>query len=114
MSLKPAIGLEMMHEVASELMMQGLDKTVYDVPAMLQHGTKKYPLGRYLRRKLREMVGREPNAPLDLQKAEELQKLREEAFKTSTPLSQKVLLKSLGKRIQINAREKLKSKRDML
>lgn len=113
MSLRPGIGLGMMDELASTLMEHKLDEKMVDVPTTLQHGTKQFPLGRYLRRKLRERIGREPNCPETVlrQMEEKMRPLRETAFNNSQKFSEKVLEESLGKRIQINAREKRMSKR---
>lgn len=61
MSLAPGIGADVMWDIASSLLsfshLQG------DVPSSLEIGGKKYPLGRYLRKKLREFMGRDPKAP---------------------------------------------------
>lgn len=107
MSLRPGIGLGMMHELASTLLEHKLDEKMIDVPLALQHGNKKFPLGRYLRRKLRTFVGRSPDCPpavLD-NMVEELRPMREAAFMASEKFSEKILEKSLGKRIQIEARQ---------
>lgn len=55
MSLRPGIGASAMHEFASAL----LDGNVPldDVPVSAYHGPKSYPLGRYLRGKLRQYAG---------------------------------------------------------
>lgn len=63
MSLRPGIGADMMDEVASSLLEFNLEKSQPDVPSELAIGTRKMPLGRYLRRRLRERIGREKNAP---------------------------------------------------
>lgn len=108
MSLRPGIGIGMMHELASTLLQHKLDTKMIDVPLALQHGSHQWPLGRYLRRKLRTFIGREANAPkqvLELQK-EELQTLRETAWTNQTSLKTEVLNKSLGKRIQIEQRHR--------
>lgn len=64
MSLKPGIGANFMHEVASTTMQFNLEEdTQGDVPSSLRHGTRRLPLGRYLRRRLRTLVGKEANAP---------------------------------------------------
>jgi len=63
MSLRPGIGLGMMHDLASTLLEHKLDERMIDVPTSLQHGSAKWPLNRYLRRKLREFIGRSPNCP---------------------------------------------------
>lgn len=63
MSLKPGIGLDAMHEVASTMLEFNLEKTEVDVPVSLRQGSRMLPLGRYLRSNLREMIGRDKNAP---------------------------------------------------
>lgn len=78
MSLKPGIGADFMHEVASTLMQFNLEESEDDVPSSLRHGNRIMPLGRYLRGHLRTLVGKEKNAPqstLDAIK-NELQDLR--------------------------------------
>lgn len=63
MSLKPGIGALAMHDVASTLLTFNLDETQGDVPSSLRHGNRLLPLGRYLRRYLRTLVGKDPKAP---------------------------------------------------
>lgn len=99
----------MMHDLASELLKHRLDEKMIDVPLSLQHGQKKYPLGRYLRRKLRTFIGREANAPhaiLEAQK-QELQAMRETAFETSTPLSEEIQKKLKGKHANLYAKQRI-------
>lgn len=89
MSNRPGIGASAMWEVASELMRHGLDVELDDVPTGLRHGRRVMPLGKYLRRILRERIGRDPQAPqavLD-QMAEEMRDLhtRAEAIAAATP-----------------------------
>lgn len=84
MSLRPGIGHPALHEIASEIMRFDLEKTEDDVPSGLRHGSSVFPLGRYLRRKLRLMVGLDehcPDAVLD-KMAEEMLPLWEAAFST--------------------------------
>jgi len=113
MSLRPGLGLGMMHDLASTLMELGYDRV--DVPAVLSHGRTHYPLGRYLRRKLRGLIGRSENAPEEALRAyaKELQPLREAAFNASIPFKTAVLEKSEGRRIQIEARYKRNFKRTL-
>lgn len=61
MSLKPGIGHSALWEIADALMRIELDRAFPndDVPAQLAHGKKLLPLGRYLRRNLRQMVGKD-------------------------------------------------------
>lgn len=71
MSLRPGLGREAMHEVASSLMRFNLDTSQADVPVSLRHGAKILPLGRYLRRYLRTLIGKEEGAPAEVLKAME-------------------------------------------
>lgn len=58
MSLRPGIGHDAMYDVASVLLQYNQeDKT--DVPNALAHGRSQLPLGRYLRSRLRMMVGKD-------------------------------------------------------
>lgn len=103
----------MMHELASTLMEYSLERSLTDVPAVLQHGRITYPLGRYLRRKLRTFIGREPNAPEETlnQQKEKLRPLRQAAFNASIPFKTAILQASEGKRIQIEAHYHRRNKR---
>lgn len=62
MSRRPGLGVMAMHDVADTLMRFNLDTTQIDVPSILQHGKKQLPLGRFLRAKLRKMLGKEEHA----------------------------------------------------
>lgn len=55
MSLRPGLGVNAMHDVASEMMRWKLEEA-RDVPLALRHNVSELPLGRYLRGKLRGMV----------------------------------------------------------
>lgn len=60
MSTHPGIGAGFMAQVADALNSDlGIDQIALegDVPGVLQHGGKKWPLGRYLRRRLRDEAG---------------------------------------------------------
>lgn len=63
MSLKPGIGFDALHEIASTLMQYDLDETLIDVPSAMRVGDKLKPLGRYLQGGLRELVGKDKKAP---------------------------------------------------
>lgn len=62
-SLRPGLGLRVMHDVADRLLTYNLEKEIEDVPMSLQHGKVKMPLGRYLRANLRKMIGRDEKCP---------------------------------------------------
>ena len=98
MSLRPGIGVDGMWDVASKLMEHGLDEVMPDVPSALMHGRTSLPIGRYLRGKLREMVGRDKKAPqaaLDAIKAE-LLPLRQAAFDASRSFKDELVRASDG------------------
>lgn len=87
-----------------------------DVPTSLQHGRSKWPLGRYLRRKLRTYIGRPPNAPREILDGQEKELLtvREAAWNSKTSVKSEVLKRSLGKRINLEAREKRSRRNETL
>lgn len=116
MSLKPGLGADMMDEVASTLMSFNLESGSADVPSALQHGNRKLPLGRYLRRRLRERVGRDPSAPASVlnEIQAELQPLREAAWNSSTPFKEEVIKAGQGKRANLAARQRIWKKKGSL
>lgn len=110
------LGRDMMWDVASVLLTHNREHDD-DVPAALRHGKKIMPLGRYLRGKLREAMGRDAKAPqatLD-KMAEEMRPLRETAFNNSRSFKEEVIkandqaVLNMEKRLQI-----FKSKKDKL
>lgn len=66
-SLKPGIGYPALWNVADAFLRYFADHP--DVPRELRHGTRKMPLDRYMKAKLREMVGREKDAPKEVLEA---------------------------------------------
>lgn len=96
MSLRPGIGHGALHEVASVLMQFNLDESEADVPSSLRHGTTILPIGRYLRKSLRELVGMDPKAPqatLD-QITEALRPLYENSRLAPTPEAKKIAFRN--------------------
>lgn len=79
MSLRPGIGSGVVQQIASVLVSHGLHESELDVPTVLRHGKKQMPLGRYLRRRLRLMIGRDEKAPEEVLQAlqDEMQELRQ-------------------------------------
>lgn len=65
MSLRPGIGADFMHEVASTFLQyeSSFHAAQPDVPSALRVGARSQPLGRYLRKRLRKLVGRDEKAP---------------------------------------------------
>lgn len=58
------LGLSAMHDVASVFLQFDLEKSEADVPSALREGKSTYrPLGKYLRKKLRKMVGWDEKIP---------------------------------------------------
>jgi len=62
MSLNPGIGAQAMEVVGKSLKLHPNVLSSLDVPAVLKHSGKLWPLGRYLRRKIRESLGRSPDS----------------------------------------------------
>ncbi|AZL82995.1 replication initiator protein [Apis mellifera associated microvirus 43] len=78
MSLRPGIGADAVHDIASALLTFGLDLTEADVPVSLRHGKKILPLGRYLRKKLRLALGKDEKCPDEvlIQMAQEMRSMQ--------------------------------------
>ena len=121
MSLRPGIGYHAMHELADRHLRY--NDAAADVPTSLRHGSRNRPLGRYLSRTLRAMVGRDPGAPqavLDAKKAE-LQNVLDAAKDAtsapgmgrykSTAIKNLALSENSGKRARFSARQKLFKKK---
>lgn len=106
MSLRPGIGVDGLWDVASALMEYGLDESMADVPSALRYGKQELPIGRYLRGKLREFIGRDPKAPVETLQAisEELRPLREAAFNSSSSFKDAVVREGDGRVALIDAR----------
>jgi len=115
-SLRPGLGLRVMHDVADRLLTYNLEKEIEDVPLSLQHGKFKLPLGRYLRANLRRMIGRDEKCPPKvLEKAKaELSELRQTAFNNSASFAEAVVQANQGKRANLLARNKIKQHRKVL
>lgn len=63
MSLRPGVGNGVVEAVATVLLRYKLLTAEGDVPVTLAHGGIEWPLGRYLRRKIREALGLDPRSP---------------------------------------------------
>lgn len=117
MSLRPGIGGDAMHDVASTLMQFNLDDKQGDVPSTLRHGKRILPLGRYLQKRLRRFVGRDEKAPqevLDKLKAD-LQPLRTFAFNASLPLKGEIIKAADQAVVNMEKRAEIfKSRKDKL
>lgn len=74
------IGVGACPSVSSKLMqLRSMEVKLLDVPVALRHGSKKLPLGRYLRGKIREAVFGDKACPVPVD-SEELRAVREYAF----------------------------------
>lgn len=73
-SNRPGIGFSAMSAVRDTMLAQGLHKTEIDVPSQLTFGTRTFPLARYLRNALREMLGREKRSRIEEMINEEVKK----------------------------------------
>ena len=69
MSNRPGIGYDALYELASSILADttwsslNLDTPQGDVPVTLRHGARLLPLGRYMRIKLRKLIGRDEKTP---------------------------------------------------
>lgn len=63
MSLKPGIGHGALKQVAHVIARYDLLTSEGDVPVTLRHGSTQWPLGRYLRKKLRKELGLNEKSP---------------------------------------------------
>lgn len=109
MSLKPGIGLGMMDEVASSMLQFDLETTESDVPVALRHGKKLLPLGTYLRRKLRQRIGRDEKTPqVEIDRyAAELSDVRKSAFDASQSFEKALERHYKGHAANLEGREKI-------
>lgn len=63
MSLKPGIGHGALKNIAAVIARYDLLDSQGDVPVTLRHGSQQWPLGRYLRKKLRKELGLDERSP---------------------------------------------------
>lgn len=98
MSLRPGIGYDALHEIASEYMRLDLSSRMVDVPSTMRHGPKELPLGNYLTKSLRKLVGGDGSAPQEVKDllAEKMRPMREAAFENSRSLKEEVIASTAG------------------
>lgn len=124
MSLRPGIGAVSIPEIAEALRSRhGWDEIsrTGDVPAVLSHGNKKLPLGRYLRKKLREQMefvnaGGQDEA-IYRQSLEMCKLYKDYAHKPGLqPLTLKTVIQEVGKQKirNLEGRAKIYAKRSVL
>lgn len=116
MSLRPGIGATAMDYVASDMMQFNLEETQADVPSALRHGSRLLPLGRYLKRRLRERIGRAPEAPENPELKAEMLELRKVARSDPENPSVKYHLVKAGDQaaLKLDARSRIFKKRGPL
>lgn len=117
MSLKPGIGYEAMEEAANTILTFNLENREVDVPSSLSHGRRSLPLGRYLRRRLRQLTlgsdGTTPEAALEKIR-EEMSPVRLFAFNNSQPFKKVAVEEDNQKILNMEAKQKIfKQKRDL-
>lgn len=124
MSLRPGVGHGVLQHVASVLLRHGIHDLA-DVPTCLRHGTKMMPLGRYLRRALRKVIGRDEKCPDEVLQAlqAEMYALHESIpfIETGSPLAKyrKEIIKNaiidsnMGLKWSSEARERLQKRRSL-
>lgn len=109
MSRKPGIGAGFVPHIAQAMVHHALEQSETDVPVSLRHGTKELPLGRYLRKKLREEIGRSDEAPKEIQlaRSKELHPLLSCSIANKTSLKEEVKKEAEGKLARFEARRKI-------
>ena len=112
MSNRPGIGREAMWEIASQLMMHDIED---EIPTHLMHGTKKRPLGRYLRHQLADMAGYTPEEKKQIlydqeEKVFELRQAAKESSEFPTTKAQ-VIHQNEGKRRSVIKRHDIYKRR---
>lgn len=87
------LGRDFMWDLASTLLSHQRLEAADDVPTSIRHQGKVWPLSAYLRRKLREYVGRDIKTPDKVLEtmAEEMRPLREAAFNNSRSFKKEII-----------------------
>lgn len=111
MSNRPGIGAGAMDDLASTLLLAEYDQT--DVPTSLLQGNKSFPLGRYLRRRLRKRIGREEATPEEAMAEidEQVSELRETAFKNSRSFKEVLVEAGEGHRAKQSFWQRIRDQR---
>lgn len=120
MSNRPGIGADFMDEVASTILQHNLEHE--DVPFALAHGTRVLPLGRYLRTRLSQRIGKDPeeHKVSGIQKAQENLRPLYEASRSAPKgfkefaFKQAVIEANTGKHIQLEAKLKRFKRKETL
>lgn len=117
MSRNPGIGYSSVHDFADRLLQSdAFLRGGNDVPSSVRHGSRSWPLGRYLKKKLRKAVGRSEDAPqatLD-KMAEALLPVRSYAFENSLSFKDTLLATFQGSRTNLVARHRIHKSRKHL
>lgn len=110
-SLRPGIGADAMWDYASSLMEFGLDMKP-DVPVGARHGKSILPLGRYLRGKLRQMIGHDPKmSPVAMEALrDEMSLLRDVAFERNESFASAVVREGEAGFLRLQARLQIYAK----
>lgn len=122
MSLKPGLGHGALFNVATVISRYNLLTPEGDVPVTLRHGNQEWPLGRYLRRKLRKELGLDERSPSVLSpeashkaflEDTEMRRLQQAAIADpqNPSLKTQLLAASAARRAQMERRLKLFVKR---
>jgi hypothetical protein len=116
MSNRPGIAAATMEDVALVLLQNGFSET--DVPSFLYHGRKKWPLGRYLMRRLRKELERDEATPPQVlaEWQGEMFALRMAAKADEENPSAKahLLAKTKGRRASVEARQRIFKQRSKI
>lgn len=103
------IGHGALWDVASELMRSGYDELLTDVPDGVDFARKHALLGRYLRQKLRGMIGRVKDTPFEALQSwrDEMLAMQASSIDNETSFRQEVINQAKGRVDQIEAKARI-------
>lgn len=117
-SLKPGLGFNALHEIASTVMQYELEHELVDVPGTICVGSRRVVLGRYLTQNLRRLVGKEkdvPEAVLERLAAEMLPlRLAAKESADAPSLKSQILNHFAQQVLQVEARAKIRKSKEQL
>lgn len=109
MSLRPGLGADALWDIADQLMKFNLEERMADVPSGMRTMGKERALGRYLRRKLRTMVGKNEQIPQSVfdEIQAQLRPVYEASIANKVSFAQQVVAENEGRRASLIARSKI-------
>lgn len=116
MSNRPGLGCTFTDDMADTLLKHDLHKTLDDVPRLIRHSGKLWPLGDYLVEQLRLRIGRDRKVPQKVKEEneKEMREVQKAAFENSQSFAFALAEHQKGTRIKLENRERRNRKRETL